>query len=64
MKFWLQIEFDLVLLIMSDNQKIISFQGSPGAYSDMACRSAYPGMKTIGYKSFSEAFESVRSGVA
>ena len=49
---------------MSDNQKIISFQGSPGAYSDMACRSAYPKMKTIGYKSFSEAFESVRSGVA
>ncbi len=49
---------------MSVKNKVISFQGSPGAYSDMACRSAYPEMKTIGCKSFSEAFEAVRSGAA
>ena len=49
---------------MSKEQKIISFQGSPGAYSDMACRSVYPEMTTLGCKSFSDAFEAVRSGVA
>jgi prephenate dehydratase len=49
---------------MSKEHKIISFQGSPGAYSDMACRSVYPEMKTLGCKSFSDTFEAVRSGVA
>ena len=49
---------------MSKKDLIISFQGSPGAYSDMACRSAYPEMKTLGCKTFSDAFEAVRSGLA
>lgn len=49
---------------MSKKDLMISFQGSPGAYSDMACRSAYPAMKTLGCKTFSDAFEAVRSGLA
>ena len=41
---------------MSKTNNFISFQGSPGAYSDMACRSTYPGMKTLGCKTFSDTF--------
>ena len=49
---------------MSKTDNFISFQGSPGAYSDMACRSAYPRMKTLGCKTFSDTFEAVRTGAA
>jgi len=49
---------------MSKTNNFISFQGSPGAYSDMACRSTYPGMKTLGCKTFSDTFEAVRTGTA
>ncbi len=38
----------------------ISFQGVPGAYSDLACRNAYPEMTTLPCPSFEDAIEAVR----
>jgi prephenate dehydratase len=43
---------------------IIAFQGIPGAYSDLACRAAYPDMKTLPCLSFPVAIEAVREGRA
>ena len=43
---------------------MISFQGIPGAYSDLACRSAYPGMPTLPCHTFEQAIDAVRSGRA
>ena len=43
---------------------MISFQGVPGAYSDLACRAAYPGMPTLPCDTFEHAIEAVRSGRA
>ncbi len=40
----------------------IAFQGMPGAYSDMACRAAYPGMESLPCPSFETAVEAVRGG--
>jgi prephenate dehydratase len=37
----------------------IAFQGTPGAYSDLACRNAYPGWTTLPCYSFGEAIEAV-----
>ena len=42
----------------------ISFQGVPGAYSDLACRNAYPAMKTLPCPSFEAAIDAVRDGQA
>lgn len=42
----------------------IAFQGSPGAYSDLACRTAYPGMETLPCQTFEAAIDAVRSGEA
>jgi prephenate dehydratase len=42
----------------------ISFQGQPGAYSDLACRTAYPGMATIPCDTFEAAIDAVRDGRA
>ena len=42
----------------------IAFQGQPGAYSDLACRTAYPGMETLPCPGFEDAFEAVRTGRA
>jgi prephenate dehydratase len=42
----------------------ISFQGVPGAYSDLACRNAYPAMKTLPCPSFEAAIDAVRDGHA
>ncbi len=42
----------------------ISFQGVPGAYSDLACRNAYPDMKTLPCPSFEDAIDAVRDGQA
>ena len=44
--------------------QIISFQGRPGAYSDLACRTAYPGWTTLPCDTFEEAMEAVRGGAA
>jgi prephenate dehydratase len=38
----------------------ISFQGVSGAYSDLACRNAYPAMTTLPCASFEDAIEAVR----
>ncbi|MFL1461539.1 prephenate dehydratase [Roseococcus sp. DSY-14] len=42
----------------------IAFQGVPGAYSDLACRRAYPGWATLPCPSFEAAMEAVRDGRA
>ncbi len=38
----------------------IAFQGLPGAYSDLACRRAFPGMQTLPCQTFERAIEAVR----
>ncbi len=43
---------------------LIAFQGAPGAYSDLACRSAYPGMTTLPCPTFEDAIAAVREGRA
>jgi len=43
---------------------VIAFQGAPGAYSDLACRTAYPKMTTLPSASFEDAFAAVRDGRA
>jgi len=42
----------------------ISFQGVPGAYSDLACRVAYPDMTTLPCESFETVLDAVRDGRA
>ncbi len=42
--------------------KTIAFQGLPGAYSDLACRAAYPGWTTLPCPSFEAAMEALRNG--
>jgi prephenate dehydratase len=46
------------------NTNKIAFQGLPGAYSDLACRNAYPGMETLPCASFEDAFAAVKTGQA
>jgi len=43
---------------------MIAFQGLPGAYSDLACRDAYPRMATLPCETFEAAIEAVRDGRA
>jgi prephenate dehydratase len=40
--------------------KRIAFQGQPGAYSDLACRNAFPGWQTVPCPGFEDAFAAVR----
>jgi prephenate dehydratase len=42
----------------------IAFQGVPGAYSDLACRVAYPDRTTLPCETFEAAMEAVREGRA
>ncbi|HLF58928.1 MAG TPA: prephenate dehydratase [Alphaproteobacteria bacterium] len=42
----------------------IAFQGEVGAYSDLACRTAYPKLRTLACGSFEDAFAAVESGRA
>ncbi|HWA79114.1 MAG TPA: prephenate dehydratase [Acetobacteraceae bacterium] len=42
----------------------IAFQGRPGAYSDLACRTAAPGLRTIPCEGFEDVIEMVREGRA
>ena len=44
--------------------RTIAFQGLPGAYSDLACRAAYPGWTTLPCPSFEAAMDAVRGGEA
>jgi prephenate dehydratase len=48
----------------SDPAKLIAFQGAPGAYSDLACRHAFPEMETLPCTQFEDAFAAVRDGRA
>ena len=42
----------------------VAFQGWPGAYSDMACRAAFPGRATLPCETFEAAIDAVISGRA
>ncbi len=42
----------------------IAFQGMPGAYSDLACRTAFPAMQTLPCRTFEAAMEAVRDNEA
>jgi prephenate dehydratase len=42
----------------------IAFQGRPGAYSDLACRTAYPSWTTLPCDTFEAAIEAVQAGAA
>jgi prephenate dehydratase len=44
--------------------KKIAFQGVPGAYSDLACRNAYPDMQTLPRPTFEACIEAVKDGTA
>jgi prephenate dehydratase len=44
--------------------RTISFQGTFGAYSDLACRSVFPDMTTLPCSQFEDAFAVVREGRA
>jgi len=44
--------------------RIIAFQGRPGAYSDLACRTAFPGSPTLPCDTFEQAIEAVHGGSA
>jgi prephenate dehydratase len=46
----------------SDN--LIAFQGLPGAYSDLACRSVFPDMETLPCPAFEDVFAAVHDGDA
>ena len=42
----------------------IAFQGEPGAYSDLACRRAYPDLEPLPCQAFEDAFAAVEQGRA
>jgi prephenate dehydratase len=42
----------------------VAFQGTPGAYSDLACRTAFPGRPTLPCATFEEAIAVVHDGSA
>jgi prephenate dehydratase len=48
----------------ADPTRIISFQGTFGAYSDLACRRVFPDMTTLPSNQFEDAFAAVREGRA
>ena len=48
----------------ADPARIISFQGTFGAYSDLACRRVFPDMTTLPCNQFEDAFAAVREGRA
>ena len=49
---------------MSAKTNSISFQGEPGANSDIACRDMFPGMEPMPCPTFEDAFNAVESGKA
>jgi len=44
--------------------RLVAFQGQPGAYSDLACRAMFPGVKTLPCGGFEDAFAAVTEGKA
>ena len=49
---------------MADLSRLIAFQGAPGAYSDLACRHAFPEMQSLPCTQFEDAFAAVHDGRA
>ena len=49
---------------MTDPADTIAFQGEPGAYGDLACRTAYPKMATLPCDTFEDTFAAVGEGRA
>jgi prephenate dehydratase len=49
---------------MTEAANTIAFQGEPGAYGDLACRTAYPAMATLPCDTFEDTFAVVREGRA
>jgi prephenate dehydratase len=49
---------------MTDPMNTIAFQGEPGAYSDLACRTACPDMATLPCDTFEDTFAAVGEGRA
>ena len=49
---------------MSEPANLIAFQGEPGAYGDLACRTVYPQMATLPCPTFEDAFAAVGEGRA
>jgi prephenate dehydratase len=47
-----------------DPDRMIAFQGAPGAYSDLACRHVFPQMTSLPCAAFEDAFAAVRDGQA
>jgi prephenate dehydratase len=50
--------------VTAQSENTIAFQGLPGAYSDLACRAAFPAMTTLPCETFEDAFAAVRTGTA
>lgn len=50
--------------MISPRYKTITFQGMAGAYSDLACRMAFPELETVPSVSFDAAFRAVREKIA
>jgi prephenate dehydratase len=44
--------------------KTISYQGEPGAWSDIACRAMFPHLKPVPCRGFEDAFKAVKDGRA
>ena len=57
-------ESDVMLVNPAVDNPVIAFQGVPGAYSHLACRSAFPGMEPLACPSFEDAFAAVEQGRA
>ncbi|MBE7729097.1 prephenate dehydratase [Komagataeibacter sp. FXV3] len=47
-----------------NGERIIAFQGRPGAYSDLACRQARPGWTTLPCQTFAQTIAAVHDGRA
>jgi prephenate dehydratase len=47
-----------------DPARTIAFQGEPGAYSDLACRTARPELATLPCRSFEDTIAAVHNGAA
>lgn len=48
---------------MHRDYKSIAFQGAHGAYSDLACRTVFPDLRTVPCETFDEAFRAVNDGL-
>lgn len=46
------------------SERTIAFQGRPGAYSDLACRTAFPAWHTLPCPTFEAAMDAVHEGTA